>query len=164
MEQRKGSVTITKASLCTTMERWGGGSLGAKTSKPAQLSCPHLHPHGLSGALLHLQTAFVRSLHLQLESLQQSDCSGQHSLGTCPLEGIKCSLSTYTVPDSFPSTTRVCWSDLDKSMQLGCPLEAGFKPNCCCKKRIVALLFFRPHLAPSPEKTKRRDRNKGMTP
>lgn len=59
MEQRKGSVTITKASLCTTMERWGGGSLGAKTSKPAQLSCPHLHPYGLSGALLHLQTAFV---------------------------------------------------------------------------------------------------------
>lgn len=117
MEQRKGSVTITKASLCTTMERWGGGgSLGAKTSKPAQFSSPHLHPHGLSGALLHLQTAFVRSLHSQLESLQQSDCSVQHSLGTCPLEGIKCSLSTYTVPDSFPTTTL----NTSQTTQLGC--------------------------------------------
>lgn len=63
MEQRKGSVTITKASLCTPVERWRGGCLRTKTSKPAQFCSLHLLPEDLPGALCHLQIGFVHSCH-----------------------------------------------------------------------------------------------------
>lgn len=77
------------------------------------------------------------------------------SPGDLVLEGIKCSLGIST----SQTKALVCRSGPAKSMQLGSLLEAGFK----LKSFAAKPLFFPPHHAASPEETKRRKFNKGMS-